>query len=219
MYRWIATYSGDAGNHGASTSCDDQAEAVVVSKAQPTLTTEVPTDSVPNGNGAGDIAHLIGGASPQGTITFRLYGPDDPHCSGPAAFVVTQNVQGNGTTPSPLPQPTVPGTYRWVAVYSGDANNEGASTQCGDPHESFIVQEEGPNIPQTPEEKPEPGKPSKPEPSEPNEPSRPGHPPKPSHPSKPAHPSKPKPGKPGSNGTSTTKPLPKPKPPPPKVTG
>ena len=35
--------------------------------------------------------------------------------------------------------PTVAGTYRWRAVYSGDANNEAASTSCSEPTQSSSV--------------------------------------------------------------------------------
>jgi len=206
-YRWVASYSGDAGNHGASTSCDDSAEAVIVSKAQPALTTTVVADTVPDGGGVGDVAHLTGGADPQGTITFHLYGPDDPQCSGPAAFVVPLEVHGNGSHHSPLPEPTIPGTYRWVAVYSGDANNESASTHCGDPHETVVVEE--PPKGEIPEVKPEePGEPSKPgePPSEPAKPDEPDHV-EPGGAVRPVHPVRPH------------LPLPNRRPPPPTVTG
>jgi LPXTG-motif cell wall-anchored protein len=35
--------------------------------------------------------------------------------------------------------PTVPGTYRWIASYSGDANNAAAAGVCGDPSETTEV--------------------------------------------------------------------------------
>ena len=128
---------------------------MVVSKAQPTLTTAVPNDSVRNGDGVGDIAQLAGGADPQGHGHVPAVRPDDPQCNGPAAFVVAQQVHGNGSVESPLPAPTTAGTNLWVVVYSGDANNAVASTRCGDPHESVVVQEP-PAVPAQPEEKPSP---------------------------------------------------------------
>jgi LPXTG-motif cell wall-anchored protein len=35
--------------------------------------------------------------------------------------------------------PTVAGTYRWVASYSGDANNAAVSGFCGDAAETVVV--------------------------------------------------------------------------------
>lgn len=35
--------------------------------------------------------------------------------------------------------PTQPGTYRWVARYGGDANNNPAAGACGDPAETVVV--------------------------------------------------------------------------------
>ncbi|MGZ3357651.1 MAG: IPTL-CTERM sorting domain-containing protein, partial [Isosphaeraceae bacterium] len=35
--------------------------------------------------------------------------------------------------------PTVPGTYHWIATYSGDANNAPTATVCDDTNESVIV--------------------------------------------------------------------------------
>ena len=35
--------------------------------------------------------------------------------------------------------PTQPGTYRWVASFSGDANNNPVSGACNDPNETVVV--------------------------------------------------------------------------------
>ena len=43
-----------------------------------------------------DFATLGGGDNPTGTITFTLYGPDDPTCAGTAASPVGETVTGNG---------------------------------------------------------------------------------------------------------------------------
>ncbi len=34
---------------------------------------------------------------------------------------------------------TAPGTYQWVAVYSGDQNNVGATSLCGAQNEESVV--------------------------------------------------------------------------------
>ena len=61
--------------------------------------------------------------APTGTITFTLFGPNNPTCTGAAIFTSTVPVAGNGVYPSAPFTATTPGTYNWVAAYSGDANN------------------------------------------------------------------------------------------------
>ena len=69
-------------------------------------------------------------------ITFRLFGPNDPGCSGIPVFTSAARVNGNGVYNSERFTPTESGTHRWVATYSGDANNSPAGPgRCGDPAE------------------------------------------------------------------------------------
>jgi uncharacterized repeat protein (TIGR01451 family) len=87
-----------------------------------------------------DVAILLGGLSPTGTITFTLYPPSDPTCIGPpvgstppdtVTLVATVNGDGgynSGTMPKRFITQT--GTYHWKASYSGDANNNPVTTQC-----------------------------------------------------------------------------------------
>jgi uncharacterized repeat protein (TIGR01451 family) len=141
-YRWVATYSGDPTHTPAATGCGDAGESADLSKATPAITTSVSAASVAFGHTVGDAAVLTGAVRPTGTITFRLYGPDDATCSRAPVFVADQHVGvGSDSTPSPTPTPELAGTYRWVATYSGDANNAGASTTCGDRAETFVVNE------------------------------------------------------------------------------
>ncbi|HEX2041460.1 MAG TPA: hypothetical protein VHF24_02380 [Acidimicrobiales bacterium] len=141
-YRWIASYSGDANNLPAGpTVCNDPAEAVVVTPAgggAPTLTTTA-SPGVAIGGQVFDTATLTGGTSPTGTITFNLYGPNDATCAGPPVFTSTVPVAGNGSYTSGSFTPTAPGTYRWIASYSGDANNSPGTTACNDPAETVVV--------------------------------------------------------------------------------
>ncbi|HEY1539227.1 MAG TPA: hypothetical protein VGF63_07505, partial [Solirubrobacteraceae bacterium] len=149
-YRWVATYNGDANNDAASGSCSDVGESVVVSKATPTVAT---TASAPIGLGAGtlsDGALVAGRVAPAAgaTVTFTLYGPDDATCAGAPAFTsapVAYPVAG-GSVASPAFTPTQAGTYRWVAAYSGDANNDAASGSCNDAGESVVVSKATPSI-------------------------------------------------------------------------
>jgi hypothetical protein len=94
-----------------------------------------PADPVINLTGTG-------GAAAGGTITFKLYGPDD--CTTLAYTSPTVAVSGTNTYNSPAPQfvPTAAGTYHWVAVYSGSSPNTNGTTHnaaCTDNDEDVVV--------------------------------------------------------------------------------
>jgi hypothetical protein len=133
VYHWKAFLSADANNFSTSTSCG---EPVTIGMAQPTIAT-----TASNGGDAPinltDSATVSGGSNPTGTVTFKLYGPGDAAC-GTAIFTSADNALTNGaaTTASAF-NATTAGTYNWIATYSGDANNNSASTKCGD--ESVVV--------------------------------------------------------------------------------
>jgi hypothetical protein len=87
-----------------------------------------------------DQATLSGGLAPTGTITFVAYGPNDATCTTVAFTSNAIPVNGNGTyTSAPGFTPTLPGTYRWRAFYSGDANNAAVSGACGAANESADI--------------------------------------------------------------------------------
>ena len=83
---------------------------------------------------------MSGGAAPTGSITFRLYGPNDATCT---TAMFTSNaiaVNGNGTyTSAPGFTTMAAGTYRWRAFYSGDANNAAVSEACNAANESADI--------------------------------------------------------------------------------
>jgi hypothetical protein len=138
-YRWVVQYSGDDQNFAAGpTGCGDANEVVTVSKAGPALVT-VASARAPVGGQVSDTAQLSGGVDPHGTLTFRLFGPNDPSCSSSPVFTTQQTVIGNGSYRSATFTPTRTGTYLWVASYSGDANNQPAATRCGDSAEQTTV--------------------------------------------------------------------------------
>jgi hypothetical protein len=111
------------------------------------LTTNA-TQSVTVGNPISDTATLSGVTNNAGgTITFRAFGPDDANCSGTAAFTsqpIAVNGPGNYNSGNFTPEQV--GTYRWTADYSGDANNEEASSPCNAPNESSVVSPAAANI-------------------------------------------------------------------------
>lgn len=110
----------------------------VTPKPAPGITTQASGDIVLGGS-ISDTATLSGGSTPTGNITFQLFGPDDATCGGGAIFTSTVAVNGDGNYPSGSFTPTKPGTYRWVATYSGDSANSSANTACNDANESVVV--------------------------------------------------------------------------------
>jgi hypothetical protein len=118
---------------------------VTVSKASPTVSTTASA-GVAVGNPVHDSAKLASGFQATGTLTFKLYGPNNASCSGPAAFTSPRSVSGNGSYTSPAFAPAGAGTYRWKAAYSGDSNNEPASDACNAGGESVVVSKAAPTL-------------------------------------------------------------------------
>jgi uncharacterized repeat protein (TIGR01451 family) len=144
-YRWVAGYSGDASNAAVASPCNAPNESVVVGQVIPTLTTQASA-SVTLGGSVSDSATLAGGATPTGTISFNLYGPNDASCSGAPAFADTVPVAGNGVYTSGSFTPAQVGTYRWTAAYSGDVNNGPVTSPCNAPNESVDVNPAGVSV-------------------------------------------------------------------------
>jgi hypothetical protein len=137
-YHWIATYSGDANNESVAGECGDANESVVVTPANPLISTTASAD-IKLGGALTDTAHLTGGFNPTGTITFKLYGPNNATCAGAAVFTSTKTVSGNGNYTSDSFTPDAIGIYRWIASYSGDLNNNPATGACNDENETVSV--------------------------------------------------------------------------------
>jgi hypothetical protein len=78
---------------------------------------------------------LSGGASPSGTITFEVFGPQaspPSDCSTGGTTVGTTTVSGNDTYSPPSGfTPSQAGDYWWYASYDGDSNNNPADSGCG----------------------------------------------------------------------------------------
>jgi hypothetical protein len=133
-YYWQAVYSGDAGDNGATSPCTS--EQLVVAPATPALSTTA-SGPVTVGSAIHDTAHLTGGSSPTGTITFDLY---DSSCTTKlASLAATATVSGAGDYTSASFTPAAAGTYKWVAHYSGDANNTKLDSACNDAGETSTV--------------------------------------------------------------------------------
>ncbi|MCA1683944.1 MAG: hypothetical protein LC708_02290, partial [Actinobacteria bacterium] len=139
IYHFVATYSGDANNNPVGpTACLDPNETIGVGRLVVGLVTRA-SGPVTAGSIIFDTATLSGGFNPTGTIRFDLFGPDNATCTGTPVFSSMVPVNGNGSFNSSSFTPTAPGTYRWVATYSGDANNAPAVTACNDPLEQVVV--------------------------------------------------------------------------------
>jgi hypothetical protein len=130
-YWWAASYSGDTNNSPAASGCGD--ESVAISKDSPAIATSPGAGGTP-GSTVTDTATLSGGFSPDGTITFSLYGPSQSaNCSTTAVDIESVPVSGDGSYTTPAgATPLQTGTYWWTASYSGDTANNPAASNCGD---------------------------------------------------------------------------------------
>ena len=139
-YHWIAHYSGDANNASANTACNDSGETSTVGKATPVLTTAA-SGPVSVGGEITDTAHLTGVYGLlDGTITFKVFAPDDTTCSIPLdPQPASAAVVGSGNYTSGPFTTAGDGDYRWQAFYSGDANNNSVSTTCNEAGEISVV--------------------------------------------------------------------------------
>lgn len=104
----------------------------------PTIATSLSASTANIGDPVHDSATLSGAsATPTGTVTYAVY--TDRACTTPATAgsggqISAQPGQvtlASGSVPnSPDISFNVAGTYYWQAVYSGDANNNGATSPC-----------------------------------------------------------------------------------------
>ena len=102
------------------------------------LTTTAQTP-VTLGQPISDVAHLTGSTlGAGGTITFHLY--SDAGCKTEINTGLNPvSVNGDGNYSSGSYIPAAPGTYYWIASYSGDANNSASTGACGDAGETSVV--------------------------------------------------------------------------------
>jgi hypothetical protein len=114
------------------------AKYLVVAKTTPAFTTQASANTT-IGNNISDTATLANGSAPTGTIVFTVFGPNDSTCSTTPVFNSISTVTANGNYPSANFSTTAVGTYRFVASYSGDANNNPVAGACNDANESVVV--------------------------------------------------------------------------------
>ncbi|MEV6890496.1 hypothetical protein [Kribbella sp. NPDC051137] len=140
-FYWQASYSGDANNNSALSTCTD--EHLVVAKKSPTIATTLSDTTVGVGGTVHDSATLSNAtANAGGTVTYTVY--TDTACSAGAQDAGTVSVT-NGAVPDSNPIVfNTAGDFYWQAVYSGDANNNGATSLCTSEH--LVVAKANPAI-------------------------------------------------------------------------
>jgi hypothetical protein len=123
-------------NQAGNASYDPAAQVpqtFTVAKATPTISTVASPGNLV-GAPVRDVATLAGGFNPTGNVTFRLF--SDNACDT-QVFTSTHNL------PSPVTSdwatPASAGTYRWIATYNGDANNNVVAGACNAPNESVTL--------------------------------------------------------------------------------
>jgi hypothetical protein len=126
-----ATYSGDANNLPATSSC----ETITVIKASPSIATGLSSIAIFNHSSAFDTATLEGVSSSNtgGSVTYFVFtttGTSTGGCTGTAHTVSTVNVVNSVVAASRSVSFNRTGTYGWDAAYTGDANNNGATSTC-----------------------------------------------------------------------------------------
>jgi hypothetical protein len=78
-------------------------------------------------------------------VSFELFGPSNQNClsGGDSSqtwlqrWTVALGGDGSASVPAPGYTTTVVGTYNWVAIYSGDADNLGVRSACGSESVTF----------------------------------------------------------------------------------
>ena len=138
-YEFWAVYSGDANNDGATSTC--LSETVIVDANRTTISTQVKNDAddsniadgahVAIGTVAYDTADLDGNtANAGGTATYYVEKGDATCSIAGATSLGTKNVASGVVPDSDNYTFTSAGTYEFWVVYSGDANNDGATSTC-----------------------------------------------------------------------------------------
>ena len=74
-----------------------------------------------------------------GEVRFEVYKPADATCSNVPGFIATVPIDARGRATSRPFAPTAPGTWRWVAIYSGDDDANDARSACDDPAARLVV--------------------------------------------------------------------------------
>jgi hypothetical protein len=110
-YRFVAGYSGDAGNETAAGACNDADESVAVGKAATMTSLAATPDPAELGNTV-TLTAKVAGAGPTGTVTF----------SDGTAVLGTATLGADGTAGLTVTS-LAAGPHQLSAAYSGDADH------------------------------------------------------------------------------------------------
>src|SRR3974390_3837916 len=100
-------------------------------QASPTISTTLSASSIGLGGTANDTSVLSGAGASTGTATVTYSYYTNNTCTVGQVNLAPVTVGPTGSVPnSSTVTFTSAGTYYWQAVYSGDANNNGASSPC-----------------------------------------------------------------------------------------
>jgi RHS repeat-associated protein len=129
-----ASYTANGG------SMSSKPATVTWSKAKPALATKPAASRVTLGEAISDAATLTGGSSPTGTVSFNVYSSTDTGCKTPLNEKPLTATLSGGVATSPKFTPSAPGTYQFLASYSGDQSNEAVAGTCGEASEQVKVE-------------------------------------------------------------------------------
>ena len=120
----LATYLGNMNNLGSSGNY-----TVGVSKSSPTIFTGLSSSRIVAIGFVFDSATLVGATGGAGgSVTYEYFSGGT--CAGPATVVSTVKVTNGAVPNSATKSFNAAGDYSWNAVYSGDTNNNGATSSC-----------------------------------------------------------------------------------------
>ncbi len=125
-------------NSSAKGGADVGYATVTVVRETPQLTLQA-SPAVVSGGTISASATLTGVAGPEGSITFDLFSPSDPGCSGTPMASSSVPVAGNGTYTSAGVVVSLPGNYHWTSSYGGDADNAPGASACSAPTVAVYV--------------------------------------------------------------------------------
>lgn len=132
-FYWQTIYSGDQNNSAATSTCANGVLTVQAvsnpTKNSPTLSTTISSSSIQLGSSVYGIAGLSGATSnASGTVTYKVF--SDSACSTLWANAGSQSVT-NASVPNSAPVLfNIAGTFYWQGTYSGDQNNNSATSTC-----------------------------------------------------------------------------------------
>jgi hypothetical protein len=122
-----------------------------VVKAKPTLTVGTTT-SPALGQALEAQGHLSGGYKPMGIYRVKVFKPGDTTCAEPFTEETQSSLPGTAPAGSaetlfgPRIEVEEAGTYRYLAEFEGDTNNEAAASTCGEAGSTFTVAKNQPTL-------------------------------------------------------------------------